>query len=86
MKKKSIHHIKDISSEGASGRADYAIKGNEDLMCIAESKPHNVEISYFQSIIQLESAYRTNKRKHTADQPFRNDDYCCLYRIVSTSI
>ena len=36
--------------------------------------------------MQLESAYHTNKKKHTADEAFRDDDYDYLYRIVSTGI
>ena len=39
---------KDISGEEASGRVDYAIKGKEDLMCIAEGKPRNIKIGYLQ--------------------------------------
>ncbi|RHZ78912.1 hypothetical protein Glove_155g123 [Diversispora epigaea] len=31
------------------------------------------------------SAYHTNKKKRTADQAFRNDDYDYLYGIVSTA-
>ncbi|RHZ81133.1 hypothetical protein Glove_123g162 [Diversispora epigaea] len=52
-----------------------AIKGNEDLMCIAERKPRNFEIGYLQNIIQLESAYHTNKKKRTADQAFRTTEW-----------
>ncbi|RHZ87612.1 hypothetical protein Glove_33g68 [Diversispora epigaea] len=54
-------------------------------MCIAESKPRNVEIGYLQNIMQLESAYHINKKKRTADQAFRSDDYDYLYGIVSTA-
>ncbi|RHZ62872.1 hypothetical protein Glove_334g15 [Diversispora epigaea] len=77
---------KDVSGEEALGHVDYAIKGNEDLMCIAEGKPRNVEIGYLQNIMQLESVYHTNKKKRTADQAFRNDDYDYLYGIVSTGM
>ncbi|CAG8728341.1 17438_t:CDS:2, partial [Racocetra persica] len=80
-----MSYQKNISGEEASGRVDYAIKGNEDLMCIAEGKPRNVEIGYLQNIMQLESAYQTNKKKRTADQAFRDDDYDYLYGIVSTA-
>ncbi|RHZ82179.1 hypothetical protein Glove_113g46 [Diversispora epigaea] len=66
------------------GRVDYAIKGNEDLICIAKGKLRNVEIGYLQNIMQFESAYHTNKKKRTAEQAFRNDDYDYLYGIVST--
>ncbi|RHZ44401.1 hypothetical protein Glove_734g15 [Diversispora epigaea] len=80
-----ISYQKGISGEEASGRVDYAIKGNEDFMCIAEGKPRNVEIGYLQNIMQLESAYHTNKKKRTADEAFRDDDYDYLYGIVSTA-
>jgi hypothetical protein len=36
--------------------------------------------------MQLESAYHTNKKKRTADQAFRDDDYYDhLYGIVSNT-
>ncbi|RHZ86171.1 hypothetical protein Glove_54g29 [Diversispora epigaea] len=54
-------------------------------MCIAEGKPRNVEIGYLQNIMQLESAYHTNKKKRTADQAFRSDDHYYLYGIFSTA-
>ncbi|CAG8522249.1 7574_t:CDS:1, partial [Paraglomus occultum] len=79
-----ILYQKDVSGKEASGRVDYAIKGNEDLMCIAEGKPRNVEIGYLQNIMQLESAYHINKKKRTADEAFRDDDYDYLYGLVST--
>ncbi|RHZ57821.1 hypothetical protein Glove_383g6 [Diversispora epigaea] len=53
-------------------------------MCIAEGKPRNVEIGYLQNIMQLESAYHTNKKKRTADEAFK-DEYDYLYEIVSTA-
>src|SRR6266487_2630480 len=77
---------KDVSGEEASGRVDYAIKGKEDLMCIAEGKPRNINIGYLQNIMQLESAYHTNKKKRMAEQAFGKDDYDYLYGIVSTGI
>ena len=80
-----ISYKKGVSGEEASGRVDYAIKGNEDLMCIAEGKPRNVEIGHLQNIMQLESAYHTNKKKSTAGEAFQ-DDYDYLYGIVSTGI
>ncbi|KAF0483252.1 hypothetical protein F8M41_023247 [Gigaspora margarita] len=51
-----------VSSEEASD----VIKENKDFMCIAEGKPRNVEIGNLQNIMQLESAYHTNKKKRTA--------------------
>jgi len=39
---------KDISGEDATGRADYAIKSLEDLLCITEGKPRNIKIGYAQ--------------------------------------
>ncbi|RHZ59520.1 hypothetical protein Glove_363g25 [Diversispora epigaea] len=45
----------------------------------------NVEIGYLQNIMQLESAYHTNKKKRTADQAFQSDDYDYLYGIVFTA-
>ena len=39
---------KDISSEDATGRVDYAIKSLEDLLCITEGKPRNIKIGYAQ--------------------------------------
>src|SRR5205085_2177131 len=76
-----ITYQDDVSGEDSSGRVDYSIKGYEDLICIAEGKPRNVEIGY----LQLESASHMNKRKRTADQAFQNEeDY--LYGIVSTGI
>ncbi|CAG8495311.1 3489_t:CDS:2 [Paraglomus occultum] len=81
-----ISYQKAVSGEEASERVDYAIKENEDLMCIAEGKPRNVEIGYLQNIMQLEGAYHTNKKKRTADEAFRDDDYDYFYGIVSTGI
>ncbi|CAG8485780.1 3313_t:CDS:1 [Paraglomus occultum] len=43
---------KDISGEDVTGRINYAIKGKEDLMCIAEGKPRNIKIGYLQNIRQ----------------------------------
>jgi len=85
-KKIFISYQKSVSGEEASGRVDYVIKGNEDLMFIAGEIPCNVEIGYLQNIMQLESAYHTIKKKRTADEAFRNDYYDYLYRIVSTGI
>ncbi|RHZ81671.1 hypothetical protein Glove_117g30 [Diversispora epigaea] len=39
-------------------------------------------MSYLQNVMQLESG---NKKKRTADQAFRNDDYDYPYGIVSTA-
>src|SRR4051794_38222307 len=39
---------KDISSEDATGRVDYAIKSLEELLCITEGKPRNIKIGYAQ--------------------------------------
>ncbi|RHZ80755.1 hypothetical protein Glove_132g73 [Diversispora epigaea] len=79
-----IAYQDDVSGEDSSGRVDYSIKGYEDLICIAEGKPRNVEIEYLQNIKQLESASHMNKRKRSAEQAFENDeDY--LYGIVSTA-
>ncbi|CAG8789815.1 280_t:CDS:2, partial [Dentiscutata erythropus] len=39
-----IAYQDDVSGEDSSGRVDYSIKGYEDLICIAEGKPRNVEI------------------------------------------
>ncbi|RHZ64246.1 hypothetical protein Glove_326g98 [Diversispora epigaea] len=75
-----------VSGEEVLERVNYAIKGNENLICIAEKKSHNTEIGYLQNIIQLESAYHTNKKKRTTDQAFHDDDYDYFYRIVSTDI
>ncbi|CAG8772573.1 21231_t:CDS:2 [Gigaspora margarita] len=52
---------RDISSEEASGRIDYAIAGMANLLCITEEKLQN--ISYLQNIQQLESFFYMNKRK-----------------------
>ncbi|CAG8840463.1 14305_t:CDS:2 [Gigaspora margarita] len=79
-----IAYQDDVSGEDSFGRVDYSIKGYEDLVCIAEGKPGNVEIGYLQNIKQLESASHMNKRKRTADQAFQNDDDY-LYGIVSTA-
>ncbi|RHZ86705.1 hypothetical protein Glove_46g198 [Diversispora epigaea] len=80
-----ISYQRAVSGEEASGRVDYAIKGKEDLVCITEGKPRNVEIGYLQNIKQLESASLMNKRKRTADQAFQNNDDDYLYGIVSTA-
>ncbi|RGB25475.1 hypothetical protein C1646_771672 [Rhizophagus diaphanus] len=58
---------KDISSEDATGRVDYAIKSLEDLLCITDGKLRNIKIGYAQNLAQLESAFQTNKKKQTAD-------------------
>src|SRR6185436_9241927 len=78
-----IAYQDDVSGEDSSGRVDYSIKGYEDLICIAEGKPRNVEIGYLQNIKQLESASHMNKRKRSAEQAFENDEdylYGSLYR------
>ncbi|RHZ47849.1 hypothetical protein Glove_566g46 [Diversispora epigaea] len=49
-----IAYQDDVSGEDSSGRVDYSIKRYEDLICIAEGKPCNVEIGYLQNIKQLE--------------------------------
>ncbi|RHZ54769.1 hypothetical protein Glove_423g78 [Diversispora epigaea] len=36
-----IAYQKEVSGEELLGRVDYGIKGNEDLMYIAEGKPRN---------------------------------------------
>ncbi|RHZ47851.1 hypothetical protein Glove_566g45 [Diversispora epigaea] len=54
-----IAYQDDVSGEDSSGRVDYSIKRYEDLICIAEGKPCNVEIGYLQNIKQLESASHT---------------------------
>ncbi|RGB22813.1 hypothetical protein C1646_775490, partial [Rhizophagus diaphanus] len=75
---------KDISSEDATGRVDYAIKSLEDLLCITEGKSRNIKIGYVQNLAQLESAFQTNKKKRTADQAFGNDYFDYIYGIVTT--
>ncbi|CAG8730433.1 14483_t:CDS:2, partial [Dentiscutata heterogama] len=80
-----IAYQDDVSGEDSVGRVDYSIRGNEDLICIAEGKPRNVEIGYLQNIKQLESASIMNKRKRNAEQAFQNDDDDYLYGIVSTA-
>ncbi|RGB36908.1 hypothetical protein C1646_757502 [Rhizophagus diaphanus] len=75
---------KDISSEDAIGRVDYAIKSLEDLLCITEGKPRNIKIGYVQNLAQLESAFQTNKKKRTLDQVFGNDYFDYIYGIVTT--
>ncbi|RGB22430.1 hypothetical protein C1646_776112, partial [Rhizophagus diaphanus] len=77
---------KDISSEDATGRVDYAIKSLEDLLCITEEKPRNIKIEYAQNLAQLESAFQTNKKKRTADQAFGNDYFNYIYGIVTTGM
>ncbi|RHZ44415.1 hypothetical protein Glove_731g2 [Diversispora epigaea] len=70
-----IAYQDDVSGEDSVGRVDYSIKGYEDLICIVEGKPRNVEIGYLQNIKQLESASHMNKgRKRTTDQAFENDN------------
>ncbi|GBB85049.1 hypothetical protein RclHR1_11620004 [Rhizophagus clarus] len=76
---------KDISSEDAMGRVDYAIKILKDLLCITKGKPCNIKIGYAQNLAQLESAFQTNKKKRTADQAFGNDYFDYIYGIVTTS-
>ena len=82
----NIELQRDISGEEASGRVDYAITGMEDLLCITEGKPRNVKIGYLQNIKQLESSFHMNKKKRTADDAFKAEDYDYLYGIVSTGM
>ncbi|RHZ67808.1 hypothetical protein Glove_299g95 [Diversispora epigaea] len=82
-----ISYQKDISGDEAYGLVDYAIKGKEDLMCIIEGKSLDVKLGYLQNIVQLESAYQTNKKKRiAADHTFRDNDYDYLYGIVTTAV
>ncbi|GBC08834.1 hypothetical protein RclHR1_08410007 [Rhizophagus clarus] len=71
---------KNVSSENATGRVDYAIKSLEDLLCITKGKLCNIIIRY----AQLKSAFQTNKKKRTADQAFGNDYFDYIYSIVIT--
>ena len=48
---------KDISGEDATGRVDYVIKCLEDLLCVAEGKPHNIKIRYAQVSLFVLSVY-----------------------------
>ena len=82
----NIELQRDISGEEASGRVDYAISGMEDLLYITEGKPRNVKIGYLQNIKQLESSFHMNKRKRTAGEAFKGEDYDYLYGIVSTGM
>ena len=39
---------KEISGEESTGRVDYAITSAEELLCVTEGKPRNINIGYAQ--------------------------------------
>jgi hypothetical protein len=75
----------------ASGNVDYAIRtskisGNlEELVCITETKKETAVIGIIQNIMQLKSAFYSNKKNKSqkTDRDFE-DYYDYIYGIVTT--
>ncbi|CAG8630767.1 20040_t:CDS:2 [Dentiscutata erythropus] len=84
-KELSIAPQLEVVGEENTGRVDYAIKALEELICITEGKLHQVTMGFAQNLVQCESALQVNKKKHKADDAFREYfDY--IYGIVTTDI